>query len=144
VSTRIYEDHGVRFEYPSDWAVEVTDDGSEATVAAQEPSGLAFVLVTTDDSRPDPADVSEVALKAMREEYPDLDAVTVLETIGEHSVTGHDVEFFALDIANSASIRSFSTPRRTVLFFGQWTELGDNNLADVVRSMFGSLEETEE
>jgi hypothetical protein len=144
VSTRIYEDHGVRFEYPSDWEVEVTDDGSEATVAVQEPSGLAFVLVTTDESCPDPADVSKAALEAMSEEYPDLDAVPVLETIGEHCVTGHDVEFFALDIANAASIRCFSTPRRTVLFFGQWTELGDNNLADVVRYMFSSLEETED
>jgi hypothetical protein len=144
VSTTIYEDHGVRFEYPSDWEVEVTDDGLEVTVAVQEPSGLAFVLVTTDESCPDPADVSEAALAAMREEYPDLDTVPVLETIGEHGVAGHDVEFFALDIANAASIRSFSTPRRTVLFFGQWTELGENNLADVVRYMFSSLEETED
>jgi hypothetical protein len=144
VSTSIYEDHGVRFEYPSDWEVEVTDEGLEATVAVQEPGGLAFVLVTTDESCPDPADVSEAALEAMREEYPDLDTFPVLETLGANSVTGHDVEFFALDIANAASIRSFSTSRRTVLFFGQWTELGDNNLADVIRYMFSSLEETED
>jgi hypothetical protein len=144
VSTRIYEGHGVRFEYPSDWEVEVTDDGSEVTVAVQEPSGLAFVLVTTDESCPEPADVSEAALKAMREEYPDLDVEPLLETVGEHDVTGHDVEFFALDIANAASIRSFSTPNRTVLFFGQWTELGDNHLSDIIRTMFGSLEEAED
>jgi hypothetical protein len=143
VSTRIYEDHGVRFEYPSEWEVKVTDEGSETTVAVQEPDGLAFVLVNIDESCPDPADVSEAALEAMREEYPDLDSFPVLETIGAQGVSGHDVEFFALDIANAASIRCFSTPRRTVLFFGQWTELGDNNLADVIRSMFSSLEETE-
>jgi hypothetical protein len=144
VSTSIYEDHGVRFEYPSDWEVEVTDEGLEAIVAVQEPGGLAFVLVTIDQSGSDPADVAETALEAMREEYPDLDTVPVLETIGAHGVTGHDVEFFALDIANAASIRCFNTPRRTVLFFGQWTELGDNNLADIIRAMFSSLEETED
>jgi hypothetical protein len=142
VSTRIFDEHGVRFEYPSGWEVEVTDGGSEVTVAVQEPSGLAFVLVTTDESGPDPADVCETALDAMSEEYPDLDVVRVTETIGDHEVTGHDVEFFALDIANAASIRSFTTRHRTVLFFGQWTELGNQDLADIVRSMFRSLEET--
>jgi hypothetical protein len=144
VSTRIYEDHGVRFEYPSDWEVEVTKDSLEATVGVQEPSGLAFVLVTIDESCSDPGDVAETALEAMREEYPDLDAVPMVETIGEHDMIGHDVEFFALDIANAATVRTFGTPRRTILFFGQWTELGDNNLADIIRGMLSSLEETED
>jgi hypothetical protein len=144
VSTRFYEDHGVRFEYPSDWEVEVTDDSSEVIIGVQEPSGLAFVLVTIDESCSDPADVAETALEAMREEYPDLDAVAMVETIGEHDIIGHDVEFFALDIANAAIVRSFGTPRRTILFFGQWTELGDNNLADMIRGMVSSLEETED
>ena len=50
--TGIYEDHGIRFEYPGDWELEVTDDGPVTTVALQSPGGLAFALVTTDDSRP--------------------------------------------------------------------------------------------
>ncbi len=144
MSTRIYEGHGVRFEYPSDWAVEVIEDSSEVIVGVQEPSGLAFVLVTIDESCSDPGDVAEAALEAMREEYPDLDAVPMVETIGDHDMIGHDVEFFALDIANAATVRTFGTPRRTVLFFGQWTELGDNNLADIIRGMLSSLEEAED
>ena len=30
-SSEIYEDHGVRFEYPSDWVVEVTDEDEVTT-----------------------------------------------------------------------------------------------------------------
>ena len=35
----IYEDHGIRFEYPEDWELEVTDDGPRTTVAVQSPGG---------------------------------------------------------------------------------------------------------
>jgi hypothetical protein len=144
VSTECYEDHGVRFEYPADWAVEVTDEGPVATVDLQHPSGVAFALVRTDESRPDPTELSDLALEAMREEYPELDASPVMEALDEHCATGYDVEFFSLDIANAASIRCFRTPRRTVLVFGQWSDLGEEDLQELVRGLFRSLAELED
>ena len=78
--SEVYEDHGVRFEYPSDWELEVTDEGEVTTVDVQHPAGIAFLLVRTDESCPDPGEVADAALEAMREEYPDLDAVPVVET----------------------------------------------------------------
>ena len=104
-----FEDHGLHFEYPSSWELEVTDHGQVMTVAVQDPGGLGFALITTDESRPDPADVADAALEAMREEYPDLDAAPAMETINEQVATGHDVEFFAMDMTNAASIRCFRT-----------------------------------
>ena len=94
MATEVYEDHGVRFEYPSDWTVEVTDEDEVTTVDLQHPEGVAFVLVRTDESCSDPEETSDLALEAMREEYPELDDSPVMETLGEHVVTGHDVEFF--------------------------------------------------
>jgi hypothetical protein len=144
VTTEIYEDHGIRFEYPSDWALEITDEGSVTTVGLEHPSGIAFALVRTDESRPDPDELADLALEAMRDEYPSLDAIPVSESEGGRSITGHDVEFFSLDIASAASIRCFSTPRRTVLVFGQWSDLGDDDLPEVVGSLFRSVEETDD
>jgi hypothetical protein len=141
VATEVYEDHGVRFEYPSDWVVEVTDEDEVTTVDLQHPEGVAFVLVRIDETCSDPEETCDMALEAMREEYPELDDTPAMETLGEHVVTGHDVEFFALDVPNAASIRCFRTPRRTVLLFGQWSDLGGETVADVVRSVFRSLEE---
>jgi hypothetical protein len=100
--------------------------------------------VRADEECPDPAALADEALAAMREEYADLDAVPVLETLGEHVATGHDVDFFSLDIANGARIRCFRTPRRTVLIFGQWSDLGEENLSDQVRDVFRTIEEFEE
>jgi hypothetical protein len=144
VATEVYEDHGVRFEYPSDWVVEVTDEDEVTTVDLQHPEGVAFVLVRIDETCSDPEETCDMALEAMREEYPELDDTPVMETLGEHVVTGHDVEFFALDVPNAASIRCFRTPRRTVLLFGQWSDLGGESVADTVRGVFRSLEELED
>ena len=138
-----YEDHGLRFDYPSAWEVEVTDHGPVLTVALQDPGGLGFALITTDESRPDPADVADAALEAMREEYPELDASPAMETINDHCATGHDVEFFAMDITNAARIRCFRTPRRTVLAFGQWSDMGEADLPDLIRGVFRSIEDTD-
>jgi hypothetical protein len=143
VTTEVYEDHGVHFEYPSDWQVEVSEDGPVTTIEVQAPSGLAFALVRTDESCPDPADVADEVLDAMRQEYPDLDAAPAEETLRDHVVTGHDVEFFSLDVTNGATIRCFRTPRRTVLLFGQWSDLGEENLPDLVLGVFRSIEERE-
>jgi hypothetical protein len=144
VATETYEDHGVRFDYPADWALEVTEDGPETTIDVQHPEGLAFALVRADEECPDPAALADEALAAMREEYPDLEAGPVIETLRENVATGHDVDFFSLDIANGARIRSFRTPRRTVLVFGQWSDLGEENLSEQVRGILRTIEEVEE
>jgi hypothetical protein len=144
VAIEVYEDHGVRFEYPSDWTVDVTDEDEVTTFDLQHPEGVAFVLVRVDESCSDADETADLALEAMREEYPELDASPVMETLGEHIVTGHDVEFFSLDVANAATIRCFRTPRRTVLVFGQWSDLIGEDAADLVRGVFRSLEELED
>jgi hypothetical protein len=140
----VFESHGVHFEYPADWPVEVSEDGPVTDVEVQAPDGLAFALVRTDETRPDPARVADEVLEAMREEYPDLDADPAREDIRGYRATGHDVEFFALDVTNAASIRCFRTPRRTVLIFGQWSDLGGDDLCDLVRAVFRSVEEMED
>jgi hypothetical protein len=141
--TGIFDDRGVRFEYPADWELEVTDDGPRTTVALQSPGGLAFAMVTLDETRPAPAELADEALAAMRDEYPGLDAAPALETIDGHRAVGHDLEFFSLDLVHSCAIRCFRTPRRTVLVFGQWSDLDGDDPEARLRAVRGSLEETD-
>jgi hypothetical protein len=144
LATEVYEDHGVHFEYPAGWELSVTDDGPVTTIEVQAPGGLAFALVRTDETCPDPAAVADEVLEAMRQEYPELDAVPAMEMLHDQQAIGHDVEFFTLDFANAATIRCFQTPYRTVMIFGQWSDLGEPNLPDLIREMFLSVEEVEE
>lgn len=139
----VYDDHRIRFQYPEDWEIEVTDDGPRTTVSLQAPGGLAFAMVTVDDSCPAPADMADEALEAMREEYPGLDVTPAVETIDGHKASGHDLEFFSLDMVTSCAIRSYRTPQHTVLVFGQWSELAEDNPEEVIRQIRSSLEETD-
>lgn len=139
----VYDDRGIRFEYPANWDLEVTDEGKITTVSIQSPGGLAFALVTVDDSCPAPAEVADQALLAMREEYPTLDVAPALETINGHNAVGHDVEFISLDMTNACAIRCFRTPRRTVLVFGQWSDLETEDSSAIIRDVRNSLEETD-
>jgi hypothetical protein len=141
--TGTFDDHGIRFQYPEDWELEQTDEGSVTTVAIHSPGGLAFALVTVDGDRPAPAELVDQALEAMREEYPGLDAAPALETINGHRAVGHDVEFISLDMTNTCAIRCFRTDRRTVLLFGQWSDLEGEDAGAVLAAVRHSLQETD-
>lgn len=136
---KTFDEQGLRFDYPAHWELEVTDHGQVKTMAMQDPGGLGFALITTDESCPDPAEVADAALDAMREEYPDLDAAPVMETINDHCATGHDIEFFAMDMTNEARIRCFRTPRHTLLAFGQWSDAGEADLPGIILGVFRSI-----
>jgi hypothetical protein len=140
----IYDDHGIRFEYPADWELDETDDGPRLTVSVQSPSGLAFALVTVDDDRPEPDDLTDEALAALKDEYPTLDAFPALETIDGHEAVGHDVEFISLDLNNACAIRAFRTPRRTIFVLAQWSDDLEGEEAEfALKGLRRSLEETD-
>jgi hypothetical protein len=140
--TETYDDEGVSFDYPDSWVIEASDDGDVTTLDVRAPDGLAFALVTLDAGRPAPAEMADEALRAMRDEYPDLDASPARELIGGHTSTGYDVEFLSLDMTNSCTIRAFRTPRRSVLLFAQWSDVEDAETADLLLAIRRSLRET--
>ena len=139
----IYDDHGIRFEYPGDWELEVTDDGPRIDgrgAVARRPG-----LRPGDGGRgpPGPAELADEALAALNEEYPTLDAFPALETIDGHKAVGHDVEFISLDLTNACAIRCFRTPRRTVFVLAQWSDLEGDEAEASLKAVRRSLEETD-
>jgi len=139
----IFDEFGIRFEYPMDWELEVDDDGTRQVISLQSPENPAFLMVTLDEDRPPPAEVADEALAAMQAEYPDLEARPVLEVLDGHRAVGHDLDFFSLDLASSCAIRCFRTPRRTVLIFAQWTDVDDDEAEAQIRTLRRTLEETD-
>ena len=141
--TGIYDDQGIRFVFPVGWEVDATDGGAVSTIAVQSPDGPSFLFVTLDATRPEPKFIADQALEAMREEYPTLEAISIGELINGHPAFGHDIDFISLDLANSCAIRCYRTPRRTVLFFGQWSDLESDTAEDVMLAVRRSIEETD-
>ena len=143
MNAAVFDDHGIRFEYPEGWEIEVTDDGPRTTAAVQSPSGLAFAMVTVDDEGPAPSELVDEALAALKGEYPTLDASPALEEIDGRKAVGHDVEFVSLDLSNACALRAFRTPRRTVFVLAQWSDLEGEDAEDALRALRLSIEETD-
>jgi hypothetical protein len=144
MATTTYDDHGVCFDYPSGWTVAVTDDGPLTTVNLEHPDGVAFVIVTFDLSGPDPGEVADAILETLREEYPDLEEDPFEEVVNKRLVSGYDVVFFALDLSNTARIRSFRTLSRTILIYGQWADLVDAEVSDLADIIIRAVEDSED
>ena len=139
-----FDDHGIRFDHPADWPIEV-DDGPEGriSITVQSPGGLAFALITLDEARPAPAAMADEALDAMRAEYPGLDATPAIGAVGGHKTVGHDVEFLALDLVNSCEIRCWRTSLRTIFVIGQWSDLDNDDPEGHIRAIRASIAETD-
>ena len=138
-----FDDRGIRFEYPDDWELDVTDDGPRATVSVQSPSGLAFALVTVDEGEADPDELVAEGLAALKAEYPTLNADPAEETIDGHQSVGHDVEFVSLDLSVACALRGFRTTNRTIFILTQWSDLEEVEADDALRALRHSLEETD-
>lgn len=137
-----YDGHGISFQYPTNWELDINAEGAVATIAIHAPKGPAFAIITVDATKPDPAEIAGQALDTMREEYPELDSTPAIETIaGQHAV-GHDIEFFTLDMINNCEIRCFRTANRTVLVFVQWSDIEGDQAGLVLSAVRSSITET--
>ena len=142
--TGLFDDHGITFQYPTNWELNVTDAGTVTVVGLSAPKGPAFAIITIDVTKPNPAEIADLAFEAMREEYPDLDSTPALETIGGQHAVGYDIEFFTLDMTNACQIRCFRTPRRTVLVFVQWSDIEEDEAGLVLAAIRTSITETDD
>ena len=114
----VYDRHGITFQYPADWEVSEQEQGDECLITVSGP-GTSFWSVGLFRDRPSPDLVLETALAAFKDEYPDLDAYDVDDELLSQPTMGYDIEFFCLELVNTARIRSFLAQDFTVLVLCQ-------------------------
>jgi hypothetical protein len=135
--TRTYQ-REVSFLYPENWELQRETTPNGWSVQVQSP-GTAFLLIDCDTSRPDPEEVIQTTLDALREDYPELDATRCEETVAGRQAVGHDIEFFSLDLVNSCWTRCLSTGEGTLLILGQVSDLEADRYAMVLKAICASL-----
>lgn len=114
----VYDRHGITFQYPADWEVSEQEQGDECLITVSGP-GTSFWSVGLFRDRPHPDLVLETALAAFQDEYPDLDSYQAEDEILDQPTSGIDLEFFCLELVNTARIRSFLAKDFTVLVMCQ-------------------------
>lgn len=135
----VYEKLGIRFQFPDNWTLDEKDAlQGDNSVTVYSPGG-AFWSVAIHSSAVRPKEMCAAALKAMRETYEQLDAEQVEETVGGRDLFGYDLNFFCLDLTNSALIRAVTTERGNLLILCQADDREFAEVEPVFRAMMHSL-----
>lgn len=116
-----YGAHGVSLRYPSRWKLTEQAEPGQVTITISSP-GTSFLTLCLFEDRPAPAEVAEAVLDAFREEYPEIDVYPATGRVCRRPAVAWDIDFFCLEMTNSARVRAFRTPRFTALLLFQGTD----------------------
>ncbi len=134
-----FDNLGITFQYPDNWQLDEEEMArGQGAVTVFSPGG-AFWSVALHGASVDPARMAQAALDAMRKEYDDLEAEPVNETIAGHALVGFDLNFFYLDLTNTAAIRSLRIAGTTYTIFFQAEDREYSEIGMVFAAMTLSL-----
>jgi hypothetical protein len=134
-----FERFGLAFDYPDNWSVD-TDDAADrfATVTVYSPEG-AFWSVSGHAPGGDPQDLAAAVVAQMRREYQELDSEPAADTIAGCTLEGFDMNFYCLDLTNTAQVRTLETPGAVYLIFCQAEDREWERVAPVFGAMTTSF-----
>ncbi len=134
-----FEKFGIQFQYPDNWTLE-TDDmlGGQSSATVYSPGG-AFWSVTVHDAADDPADLIDAVVATMRTTYEDLDSEDTDETLYGREVIGCDMNFYCLDLTNTAEVRVFESARGNFVVLWQAEDREYAEIHRVFQAMTASL-----
>lgn len=134
----VFEGHGVRFEYPSDW--EVSQDNDEGNLAITvESGGTAFWMLSILQERPEAHDVIQAALQSLEDEYEDCDVYESSEQICLLPTEGCDVDFTCLEMINRAALRACEGDTSSLFVLYQTSDLESEEMTPHLKAMTKSL-----
>ncbi|MFO0809694.1 MAG: hypothetical protein U0746_13800 [Gemmataceae bacterium] len=134
----IFDDGGIRFLYPDNWAIERTDHDAGWAVTIQGPD-TAFLTIAFRDDETDPAAVADAAVQALRDEYPSLETEPAVESIAGSPAVGYDARFLSLDLPVTAQVRALSCIGGSLLVLTQVAELDSAKCGPVLAAILASL-----
>ncbi len=109
----VFDKFGICFQYPENWTLETESatPGRQSITVYSPGGGFWSVMAHWPDE--DPAKLATAAVDAMRREYDELDSEPASEEIDGVPLTGYDLNFYCLDLTNTARIRTFSAGAAT-------------------------------
>ena len=136
---QLYQKLGIHFQYPDNWTLDEQEalEGNGA-VSVYSPEG-GFWSVAVHPSTADLPKLLSAAVSAMREVYEQLDSEAVEETIAGQELSGYDMNFYCLDLTNTATVRGLRTGQRTLVIFCQPEDREYERIEPIFRAMSTSL-----
>ena len=135
---RVFEGHGIRFEYPEDWILHEQSSPEEITLTVQSPES-SFWSVTLILDRPDPRRVIETILETFREEYSEIDVYPSDVRLGDQPTESCELDFVCHDLIGSAFLRAAVAPDFTLLVLYQGADLELDDTQPLLEKINNSL-----
>jgi hypothetical protein len=137
--TAVFDKLGVRFKYPENWTLETDDTAPGRQAISVYSPGGAFWTVILHPPEEDPHELARTALAAMQNEYDDLDSDPVQEEISGVELVGFDLNFYCLDLTNTAKIRAGTNDEAVFLVICQAEDREFEEAAGAFQAMTASL-----
>lgn len=134
-----FEGLGLQFQYPENWTLDDSDALlGRKSVTVYSPGG-AFWTVAIHPSSADPAKLISAVVKTMQGIYDSLELEEVLDNIAGYDLLGYDLNFYCLDLTNTAEIRSLRAGHAIYTIFCQSDDREFEQIGLVFRAISTSL-----
>jgi hypothetical protein len=134
----LFKKYGVSFQYPENWSLdeeEMEELPEENHVVTVYSPGGAFWSVTVHPRNSNAKKLAAAAVKAMKEEYEQVEVEDVEEACLDKELIGHDFNFIYLDLTNTAQIRGLERPEATYMIFCQ----AEDREFEIIRKVFQAM-----
>ncbi len=137
--TSVFEQSGLRFEYPENWTLdEASEDQLEQVVVSSPNTGFWHLTKYPHDVALE--SVFDEALAALRTEYEGMETEPAGDLdVEDHSLMGFNVYFICLDLTNTCWLRGFQTEEATYLLLCQAEDREFPQVSPVFQAMLASL-----
>lgn len=134
-----FDRFGLAFDYPDNWSVD-TDDSDEryAAVTVYAPGG-GFWSVSGHAPGGDPRELAAAVVVQMKQEYQDLDSEEAADDVAGRRLAGFDMNFYYLDLTNTAQVRTLETSDAIYLIICQAEDREWDEVAAVFAAMTTSF-----
>ena len=135
---RVFEGHGIRFEYPVDWILHEQSSPEEFALTVQSPN-TSFWSLTLLFDRPDSQRVIDSALEVFQEEYTEIDVYPSDVRLNDQPTVACELDFVCHELIGSAFLRAVTAPDCTMLVLYQGADLELDDLQPVLEKITRSL-----
>ncbi|HJT33466.1 MAG TPA: hypothetical protein VJ783_15590 [Pirellulales bacterium] len=134
-----YDKLGIHFQFPDSWRLDEADAlAGEQSVTVYSPDG-AFWSVMVHPPTQELQPLADASLETMKQVYDELDAEAVRETVAGIELLGYDINFYCLDLTNTALVRACRTAKAAYLILCQADDREFDQIESVFRAITQSL-----
>jgi hypothetical protein len=135
----VYDKLGIHFQYPENWTLETDDTSPEKPSVTVYSPGGAFWTVMMHPKDANTVKLAEAAMQAIRDEYDEVDIEDAREEVCGIEFIGYDINFYCLDLTNTAWIRAGRSEFGTYLIVCQAEDRDFAKISPVFQAMTTSL-----